>query len=39
MDASTGGNMIAYGPLTASRVINSGDVFRMAANALTVTLD
>jgi hypothetical protein len=37
-DASTGGNMLAWAPLTTSRTINSGDVFRIPAGSLTVTL-
>ena len=37
-DASTGGNMIAWAPLATSRTINDGDVFRIPAGSLTVTL-
>ena len=37
-DSSTGGNMLAWAPLTTSRTINSGDVFRIPASSLTVTL-
>jgi hypothetical protein len=37
-DASTGGNMLAWAPLTTSRVINDGDVFRIPATSLTITL-
>jgi len=37
-DASTGGNMLAWAALTTSRTINSGDVFRIPAGSLTVTL-
>jgi len=37
-DASTGGNMLAWAALTTSRTINSGDVFRIPASSLTVTL-
>ena len=37
-DASTGGNMIAWSALTTSRTINDGDVFRIPAGSLTVTL-
>jgi hypothetical protein len=37
-DASTGGNMLAWAPLTTSRTINDGDVFRIPATSLTVTL-
>lgn len=37
-DASSGGNMLAWAPLTTSRTINDGDVFRIPASSLTVTL-
>jgi hypothetical protein len=37
-DASTGGNMLAWAPLTTSRTINDGDVFRIPASSLTITL-
>lgn len=37
-DASSGGNMIAYATLTTARTINDGDVFRIPAGSLTVTL-
>ena len=37
-DASTGGNMIAWAQLTTARTINDGDVFRIPASSLTVTL-
>lgn len=37
-DALTGGNMLAWAPLTTSRTINDGDVFRIPASSLTVTL-
>ena len=38
LDASTGGNMLAWAALTTSRTINDGDVFRIPAGSLTVTL-
>ena len=38
-DASSGGNLIAYAALTASKLIDSGDVLRVPAGDLTVTLD
>lgn len=38
-DASTGGNMLAYATLTASKTIASGDVFRIPASNLTITLE
>jgi len=37
-DASTGGNMLAWSQLTTARTINDGDVFRIPASSLTVTL-
>ncbi len=37
-DASSGGNMLAWAPLTTSRTINDGDVFRIPAGSLTITL-
>lgn len=39
MDASTSGNIIAYGALTANKTISSGDVFRFPAGAFDVTLN
>jgi hypothetical protein len=38
-DASTGGTMIAYGTLTASKTIASGDVFRIPSGDFDITLD
>lgn len=38
-DASTSGNMIAYASLTASKTIDTGDVLRLPANDLDVTLE
>lgn len=38
-DASTGGNAIAYAALTASKTIGSGDVLRLPAGDLDITLD
>lgn len=38
-DASTSGNMIAYASLTASKTIETGDVFRIPAGDLDITLD
>jgi len=37
-DAVSGGNLLAWAPLTTSRVINDGDVFRIPATSLTITL-
>lgn len=38
-DAATGGNMLAWAPLTVSRNILAGDVFRIPVGNLTVTQD
>lgn len=38
-DASTSGNMIAYASLTASKVIDTGDVLRVPTGDLDITLD
>lgn len=38
-DASTAGNFLAGGALTASKTVNAGDTFKIAANDLTLTLD
>lgn len=38
-DASTSGNMLAYAALTTSKVISSGDVLRIPAGDLDITLD
>jgi hypothetical protein len=37
-DASTSGNMIAWAPLTVSKTINDGDIFRIPASSLSITL-
>lgn len=37
-DALTTGNMLYHGQLTASKIIESGDVFKFAANSVSVTL-
>jgi hypothetical protein len=37
-DASTSGNLLAYGNLTASKSIASGDVFRIPTGDLDITL-
>ena len=36
-DASTSGNLIYYGALTASKTIADGDTLRFAANSVTIT--
>jgi len=38
-DASTGGNLLAYAALTSSKTIETGDVFRVPAGDLDITLD
>lgn len=38
-DAPTGGNMLAHGPLTFSRELLGGDVFRIPLGNLTIDLD
>jgi len=38
-DASTGGNLIAYAALTSSKAIDTGDVLRIPAGDLDITLD
>jgi hypothetical protein len=37
-DASTSGNLLYHTPLDASKTIATGDVFRIAAGSLSVTL-
>ena len=39
MDASTGGNMLAYAGLSSDKTIETGDVFRVPAGDLDITLD
>ena len=39
MDAATGGNMLIYGALSASKTIGSGDTARFKAGDLTTSLD
>lgn len=38
MDAASGGNMLAHGDLSASKVIDNGDTFIFAANDLDITV-
>ena len=38
-DASTGGNLIAYANLSANKTIETGDILRIPAGDLDVTLD
>ena len=37
-DAESGGTMLAWAQLTTSRTINDGDVLRIPASSLTITL-
>lgn len=36
-DAMTSGNLLMHGPLASSKVINSGDIFRITVAALVAT--
>jgi hypothetical protein len=38
LDAATSGNLLYHGELTTSKAIDTGDVFKFATSALTVTL-
>jgi len=38
-DASTSGNLMVYATLTASKAIADGDVFRVPAGDLDITLN
>lgn len=38
-DASSGGNLIAYAALTTSKAIDTGDVLRLPASDLDITMD
>lgn len=38
-DALTGGNMLAFGTLTASKAVNSGDTIKFSIGDLDVSLD
>lgn len=38
-DASTSGNLIWWGPLTAAKTVNNGDTFQFATGALSLSLD
>ena len=39
MDASTGGNQLAYAGLSSDKTIETGDVFRVPSGDLDITLD
>ena len=38
-DASSGGNLLAYGSLTTSKNVSTGDVLRFNASAIDITLN
>jgi len=38
LDASTGGNVLFHGPVTTSKLIESGDTFQISSGNLTFTL-
>ena len=38
-DALSGGNLLAYGSLGTSKTIETGDIFRIPAGSLDITLD
>lgn len=38
-DASSAGNLLAYGNLTTSKTVSNGDVFRFNASSVTISLD
>lgn len=38
-DASTGGNLLAYGTLTTAKTVSTGDVIRFNASAIDITLN
>jgi len=38
-DASSGGNLLAFGSLTSNKTVSNGDVFRFNASSVTISLD
>ena len=38
-DASSSGNLLAHGALSASKIISDGDTLQINASALTITID
>ena len=38
LDASTSGNLLYHTPLTTSKAIDTGDIFKIASGSLSVTL-
>ena len=39
VDAATSGNRLFYGPVTTSKVIETGDTFQITSGNLTISLD
>lgn len=39
LDASTGGNLLMWGNLASSKIVNSGDTFKINAGDLDITID
>jgi len=39
LDASTAGNLVAWGALTANKTVNNGDQFKIPAGNLTLSVD
>ena len=39
LDAVTSGNLLMYTPLTTTKLIETGDIFKVAAGSLTAQLD
>lgn len=39
LDASTGGNLLVHGTLTANKVLDAGDTLRIATGDLDITID
>lgn len=37
-DASTGGNLLYHSPVTTSKTIDTGDIFKFASGSISVTL-
>lgn len=39
LDALTGGNILVYGPLTANKTVDAGDILRIGTGDLDITID
>lgn len=39
LDALTSGNILVYGPLTANKTVDAGDILRIATGDLDITID